>query len=45
MVELSLSVSLLCKVYLNLVMVLIFLLIKEVYGLLKRVFYVGWFKV
>lgn len=45
MVELSLSVSLLCKVYLNLVMVLIFLLIKEVYGLLKCVFYVGWFKV
>lgn len=45
MVELSLSVSLLCKVYLNLVMVLIFLLIKEFYGLLKGVFYVGWFKV
>lgn len=45
MVELLLSVSLLCKVYLNLVMVLIFLLIKEVYGLLKWVFYVGWFKV
>lgn len=45
MVELLLSVSLLCKVYLNLVMVLIFLLIKEVYGLLKGVFYVGWFKV
>lgn len=45
MVELLLSVSLLCKVYLNLVMVLIFLLIKEFYGLLKCVFYVGWFKV
>lgn len=42
MVELPPSASLLCKVHLNLAMALIFLLIKEAYGLLKRVFfYVG----